>query len=383
MLNAVSDVAQVKDEVRALADRIAGRGAEIEQAGRLPADIVAGLHEAGVFRLWLPIELGGFEARPADVVQLVQVLAEADGSTGWCAATGVASNIVGALVSQDAARRLYITGSELCGGALMPGGQATVRPDGGFSLTGRWSFGSGTQHCDWLVGGAVLAGQDGAPPSMRAMLMPRSAVEFLDNWQAVGLLGTASVDYQVTDLAVPAEHAIDLATMTPWPAGSMWQIPLRSLLYPLLGAVPLGIARRALSELVEQCGRTRYGSSSRLADREVVQVAIGRAQALVESGSAYLTASLQALRDAADTGAVPTPVQRATARLAAVHATEQATEAVSLCYRTAGAVAIHRDSPLQRALRDVHTATQHYALSGRGYDLAGRLWLGFEPDPLL
>lgn len=377
----VSELEKVFSAVQELAAGIADRGAEIEQAGRLPADIVAGLHEAGVFRLWMPVELGGFEANPADVVALLRTLSEADGSTGWCSATGVASNIAGALLSEQTARQMYATGSELCGGVLMPSGQARPQPDGGYLVDGRWSFGSGTQHCDWVVGAAFVV-SDG-PPSVRAVLMPVAEVEFLDTWQVVGLSGTASVDYQVSELYVPASRVLDLVNLVPWPTGSMWRIPLRSLLYPVLAAVPLGIASRAATELSALADRVRYGSQTRLADRSVVQAAVARARALIDSGTVYLSAKLQALRDAADSGRVPTATERAEARLAAVFATEQSERAVSLCYQSAGTAAIYRGSPLQRALRDVNTTTQHYALSGQGYELTGRVLLGFEPDPML
>jgi alkylation response protein AidB-like acyl-CoA dehydrogenase len=200
----------------------------------------------------------------------------------------------------------------------------------------------------------------------------------------LGLLGTGSDDYQVHELYVPVQHTIELAALAPWPAGSMWRIPLRSLLYPILAAVPVGIARRAISELTELAAdRVRFGSSRRLADRDVVQATVGRAQALTDSAGAYLSASLQRLRQVADSGRVPGPAERATARLAGVHATEQAARAVELCFRASGTAAIYQTSVLQRALRDVNTASQHYALSSPGYELTGRVLLGFEPDPLL
>src|SRR6185503_18601492 len=156
---AVTDVRGVRLAAAELAGKIRDRGAEIEHAGTLPADIVAGLHDCGVFRLWLPVELGGLEAEPADVLAIVQLLAEADGSTGWCAATGLASNVAGGVLPEAGARQLFPTGSELCGGALMPGGRA-VPQDGGFLVDGRWTFGSGTRHCDWIVGGALVAGTE-------------------------------------------------------------------------------------------------------------------------------------------------------------------------------------------------------------------------------
>jgi indole-3-acetate monooxygenase len=377
--NPPTDAVAVLDAVTELTGELSGRGAEIEAARRLPADVVAALHRTGVFRLWVPRELGGLEADPAMVVRIVETLAAADGSTGWCAATGLASNTVGAFLPERGARELYPTGRELAGGALMPGGRAVLQDDGGYRVQGRWSFGSGTQHCDWVVGGAVVVGQ--GAPQVRAVVMPVADIEFLDNWQVLGLEGTGSVDYQVSGVLVPARHTIELGDISPWPAGAMWRIPLMSLIFPVLAAVPLGIARRAVTELrALAVTKTPFRTSKLLAEREVVQAAVARASALVEAGSSYLRASMQALRQAADQGP-PTVQQRAEARLAAVHATASAAEAVALCYHSGGSTALYRSSPLQRALRDVNAATQHYALAAPGYEMVGRVLFGMEPDP--
>jgi alkylation response protein AidB-like acyl-CoA dehydrogenase len=383
----VSAVAQESDAVGAVIAAVAeiagplrDRGSEIERDRRLPADVVAGLRQAGVFRLWMPRELGGLEAGPEPVLRVVETLSAADGSTGWCAATGLASNVVGAFVPELGARTLYPTGQEMAGGALMPGGRAIPQPDGSYLVTGRWSFGSGVQHCDWVVGGAVVAA-DG-PPEVRAVVMPASQIEFLDDWDVVGLQGTASVDFRAEGIRVPAEHTLAPDRVSPWPAGPMWRIPLTSLLFPVLAAVPLGLARRAVSELRELAQvKTPFRSGRLLADREVVQAGLARATALIESGHHYLQVGMQALWQAGAAGQPPTVEQRAQARLAAVHATAGAAEAVLLCYRNAGSTALHQSNPLQRLLRDVNAATQHYGISAVGYEMAGRALLGMEPDP--
>jgi len=378
---------QVRAAVAVLAEQLRDRGAEIEQAGELPPDVVAALRRAGVFRLWMPVELGGYEAEPIEVLEVVQLLAAADGSTGWCAATGVGSNIAGALLAEPVARRLFADPDVLCGGVLMPGGRAVAQPDGSYLVDGRWGFGSGTQHCDWVIGAAQVvedAGPDLAPPrQLLAVLMPGSAVKFLPTWQVIGLEGTGSVDYQASGLVVPAEHCIDLARLRPWPAGALWRIPLRSLLYPVLAAVPLGIARRALAELLAVADRIRHGSDVRLADRETVQAVVGRTEALIGAGSQYLSSTLQRLYDVAETGQVPSAADRAAARGAAAYATEQAVEAVTLCYQTAGTVALYRQHALQRLVRDVLAAAQHFALSTQSFAIAGKVILGHEPDLML
>jgi alkylation response protein AidB-like acyl-CoA dehydrogenase len=127
--------------------------------------------------------------------------------------------------------------------------------------------------------------------------------------------------------------------------------------------------------------KTPFRAGRLLAEREVVQAAVARASALIESGSSYLRASMRQLRQAGEDGAAPTVRQRAEARLAAVHATENAAEAVQLCYRSAGSTALYRSSALQRALRDVNAATQHYALAAPGYEMVGRVLFGMPADP--
>jgi alkylation response protein AidB-like acyl-CoA dehydrogenase len=214
------------------------------------------------------------------------------------------------------------------------------------------------------------------------MVMPAAEIEFLDNWDVAGLQGTASVDYRASGIRVPAEHSLTLDHISPWPAGPMWRIPLMSLIFPVLAAVPLGLARRAVSELGELAvTKTPFRTGRLLADREVLQADLARATALIESGHQYLLVSMQALWQAGADGGAPTVRQRAQARLAAVHATAGAAEAALLCYRSAGSTALHRSGPLQRLLRDVNAATQHYGISAVGYELAGRALLGMEPDP--
>ena len=217
---------------------------------------------------------------------------------------------------------------------------------------------------------------------MRAVVMPAAEIEFLDNWDVVGLQGTASVDFRAEGSGCPPSTAWPRTASSPWPAGPMWRIPLMSLIFPVLAAVPLGLARRAVSELSELAvTKTPFRSGRLLAEREVLQADLARATALIESGHHYLLVSLQALWQAGAAGSAPTVQQRAHARLAAVHATAGAAEAVLLCYRSAGSTALYRSNPLQRVLRDVNAATQHYGISAAGYELAGRALLGMEPDP--
>lgn len=375
--------AGVLEAVSGFACALPARSRQIEQERGLPADVVGGLRATGVFRMWLPRELGGLEASAQATVDAIEMLSAADASTGWCTAIGVASNALAAFLPREGATDVYRTGDEIAAGALMPTGRAAAQPDGSLSVTGRWSFGSGVSHSDWIAGLALTSaatGDSGAPEPYIVMF-PRAAVEIIDTWHVSGLAGTGSNDYQVSGVTVPARHCIPLAELSSWAAGSMWRIPLYSLVFPLMAAVPLGIARRAVAELSNLATtKVSFRSARPLGERESTQIALARAQAATDAGHLFLVDAMSELRRTADTGSTPDLAARARARLAAVHATQTAAEAVQACYRCAGTSAISLDNPLQRALRDVNAATQHYTLSHNGYETVGRVMVGLASD---
>jgi len=124
----VATGAEVVAATRRMAETVAGRSAAIETAGRLPDDVVAELRSSGVPGLWLPAELGGVEAAPADVVDAIATLAAADGSTGWCAAVSVGTGALAAYLPRHGAHSIFASPSTLTGGSFNPAGRATAAP---------------------------------------------------------------------------------------------------------------------------------------------------------------------------------------------------------------------------------------------------------------
>jgi indole-3-acetate monooxygenase len=373
-------VTTVADRLDAARGLLAGRSPDIEAAGRLPEDVVAAVRATGIFRMWLPRELGGAEARPAEVIATLSALATADSAAGWCAGIGMASNLVAGYLPRSGAEEVFATGDEIAGGSLMPAGRARRTDDGDLLVRGQWSFGSGAHHSDWLAGGTLL--DTGGAPEVRLVLLPRHEVDLLEgSWEVAGLRGTGSVDYRVAGAVVPERRTVRLASMSAWPAGAMWRIPLNALLLPIMAAVPLGIARAALTELTTLAtAKTPYRSTRTLAERESTQSGLARAVAGVEASAGYLATAMTALFDTAESGAVPALEQHAATRLAAVHATQVAADAVEFAYRAAGTTALRLTSPLQRHLRDVNACTQHYALAAGGYETVGKVLLGLPVD---
>ena len=374
------------DAVRALAPAIRQRAEEIEQERRVPVDLVQGLAQAGAFRMCIPRELGGGECDVATLLAVIEEAARADGSTGWIVMIGATSGLISGYMPLEPARAIYGGPDVVTGGVFAPRGEA-IAVEGGYRARGRWAFGSGSEHCSWLLGGCVVM-EDGKPhllgrgvPDSRMMLFPASDVRIVDTWTVSGLRGTGSHDLEVTDVFVPAERAVSLITDRPRAEGTLFRFPVFGLLALGIAAVATGIARTAIDEFVRIAGgKTPTGSKRLLGERGVVQMQVAQAEAALESSRAWLRAVVdEAWETARTSGAIPV-AQRAALRLAATEATVRATQAVDLMYYAGGGTSIYATSPLQRCFRDVHVVTQHAMVASSTYELTGRLLLGLDTD---
>jgi alkylation response protein AidB-like acyl-CoA dehydrogenase len=368
----------VIEAVRALVPRIVAAADDIEAGRRLPGGLVSALVDAGVFRLCVPRALGGVEAHPGVLVDVIETLAAADGSTGWCAAIGATSGVVSAYLPEGAARAIYGEPRVVTGGVFAPCGTA-VPEGGGYRVSGRWPFASGSEHCAWLMGGCLV--RDGGPPRARLMLFPAAEARILDTWTVAGLRGTGSHDMTVDGILVPAERSASVMDDRPRATGSLYAFPVFGLLASGIAAVALGIARRAIEELVRLAsGKTPQGSRRTLAERGVVQAQVAEAEALVRAGRAFLDDAIGRAWRAAETTGALAATERAQLRLAATHATTSAARATDLMYNAGGGTSVYATSPLQRCFRDVHVATQHAMVGASTWELTGRLLLGLETD---
>src|SRR5438445_2508327 len=282
------------DAVRAIAPRIRAAADRIEHDRRVPLELVRALTEAGVFRMCVPRTCGGSEVEPATMIGVLEAIAEADGSAGWSAMIGTTSGVAAAYLPADAAREIYGRADVVTGGVFAPQGRAVV-VDGGYRVTGRWPFASGCEHCAWLMGGSVVV-ENGAArqlpsgmPDSRLMLFPASDARIIDTWTVSGLRGTGSHDIAVDDLFVPASRSLSLITDRPRERGPLYAFPVFGLLALGIAAVALGIARRALDELVALAGaKTPTGSRRLLAERPVIQAEVARAEATLGAARAIL-----------------------------------------------------------------------------------------------
>ena len=379
------DVLKAVEELGPVAS---ARAAETETLRRLPDDIAAALTASGIFRLWVPNAYGGVQADVHALLDAVEALAYHDGATGWCGMIGATTALTSGFLPAEFAQQIYGDEHSVTGGYAMPAARAVPVDGGGLRVTGQWQWGSGSYHCTWLCGGALVVGPDGRPaPRPDGLAAPivfleRGEYELLDTWHVAGLKGTGSTDYTATDVFVPEGRWIQLPAAEPTIDAPLYRFPFAGALALGVSSVALGLARRAWDELVDLAGGKRPAQSSRsLAERPVTQADVARAEAAFRSARAFVRDVVDEAWSAAEAGDPLSAEHRRSLRLAATDATWRAVGAVDLAYHAGGGSSIHESSPLQRVFRDVHVASQHGMVAARVYEPLGRMALGLPTDP--
>ncbi|MEZ5726585.1 MAG: acyl-CoA dehydrogenase family protein [Burkholderiaceae bacterium] len=277
----------IKARARALVPEIVARRDEIERARRIPADLNAKLVQAGLLRMLVPAEIGGLEMVPLDYVEVIELLGEADASTGWCTMIAAVTCLKSAFLDREVARALYGDPAAVHGGVFAPNGRADVDGDL-YVVNGDWQWASGSANCTWLTGGALVyeGGQlrklpNGAPDA-RQFLFPADAVEFADDWNVSGLCGTGSGSMKVRNCRVPRTHAVSLVTDRQQFGGPLYVFPSFGMLALGISVVAMGNASGAVNDLIALAAeKTPQGTRRVLAQRAHTQIEVARAVAML------------------------------------------------------------------------------------------------------
>lgn len=382
------DRLRILNSARELGDAIRTAADDIDASRGVPAHIVEALSQAGVFRMSFPRSWGGPEMTPAHQFEVIEAIAQADGSTGWCAYIGANGGYFTAYLDQDEARSMFPTPESMdaaTGGVPTPIGTAEVA-DGGYVISGRWSFGSGIRHSKWFVVGALVR-QDGkvvldeaGQPRAIAAFLPTSDIEIHDTWNATGLRGTGSHDFEVHAKFVAAERTFNFYSSPPRRPSALYAFP--NIFFFNHSAVVLGIARSAIDTFKELC-RTKKTPWGQLERQPFAVDALARAEAAVGAARSYALETLRDLYAALETQKSLSLEDAARFRLTITHCHRAAVEAVDLVFNAAGTTAVKVPSILDRCFRDVHTANQHLVASPMSYSIIGAMMLGTVPaDPL-
>jgi alkylation response protein AidB-like acyl-CoA dehydrogenase len=376
---------------RALGPLLIAAAPGIESSRELPPGVVSALHQAGLFRMLLPRSLGGHEAPLPIYVQAIEELARLDASTAWCVAQTSVCSTISASLRHEVAWDIFGKDPRalLAWGPLGNAGRAIAENDG-FRITGAWQFASGSRHAAWLAAHCPVLDPDGTPrmdangtPLEITAVFPKSCAVISDVWQVMGLKGTGSDSYAVTDLFVPRKLSMtsfgrDLAERQEH--GPLYRFTVYQLFGASFASVAIGIAHAMLDSFVELAKHKTPTGKSLLRDNAVVQAQIGLAQSQLSSARVFLHRALAEIWQGAQDGKI-TIEQRVPLRMACAHATHQAKQVVDTAYHGAGGTAIFESNLFERRFRDMHSLSQQTQAHFAVFEIIGQYFLGLPVHP--
>jgi alkylation response protein AidB-like acyl-CoA dehydrogenase len=373
------------DRARALAPLIAREADEIERTRRLTSPVVSALIENGLYRVLLPQSFGGAEAPPEVFMQVLEEIAKADASTAWCLGQCSVCAMTAAYLDADAARAIFEKPTDiLAWGAIAHAVQAVP---GGYRVTARWDFASGSRQASWLGAHVQVTEPDGTTrrkpngaPEIRTILFPVTSATMYDVWDVIGLAGTGTDSYSVDNLFIPEKFAAlrdDASALRE--SGTLYRITTYTMFGMGFAAVALGVARATLDAAVDLARGKASAGLKPMRENNAVQGAIGRIEGNLRAARAYLYATVdEAWRDLTRTGHLAED-HRIALRLAATWTIHQAAAVVDAAYHMAGATAVFRANKFERRFRDMHAIAQQVQARDTHYEDVGKAILAADP----
>jgi indole-3-acetate monooxygenase len=366
-----SDVAALREAAERLIPSIEAAAEESEKTQHQSDKVIVELRKAGLYSMLLPKSLGGGELDFVDAMRIVERLAWADGSAGWCTmVAGVMAASAGSFLPDAGAKTIYGKGADVTlAGNGVPRGFAR-RVDGGYRIKGHWAYGSGIYHAEWIHSGCFIVDAKGQPvhnpdgsPEIVLMHHPKDTIELKGNWDVLGLRGTGSFDYvqKGDEIFVPEATTYSFDAETPQRGGSQYQIGLVGFTSWGHTSWALGVGRRALDEIA-RLARERSDVFGLLADSASFRKSFAEAEAKYRSARAFVYESWNSIRDTSARNVALTLEQIALLRLAMRHIHDVLSEITTMAHRYSRGVSL-RSSKLQRAYRDAHGGTQHLLLA--------------------
>jgi 3-hydroxy-9,10-secoandrosta-1,3,5(10)-triene-9,17-dione monooxygenase len=352
--------------VRALVPAIRDRAAACEALRRLPDETAQEYRNAGLLRALQPQRWGGMELSPLTFFRAVTELAAACPSSAWfLSVVGIHNWQLGLFPEQAQEDVWGDDTSVLISSSYAPTGKVE-RVEGGFRLSGRWSFSSGCDHCQWVFLGGIAPG-DGLAPDMRTFLLPAADYRIIDNWHVAGLAGTGSKDIVVDGAFVPEHrtHRFADAYMFQNPGqavntSALFRLPFGCIFSFCIAVPAIGAARGALESYRSYMQKKLAAyDGSKVADDPFAQRRLSEAAVEIDAAESEVRHTWETLCALADAGE-PIPLAlRARARWSAANIVLRGVRAVDLLFEASGGRALFLDNPIQRYFRDVHAMRAH------------------------
>jgi 3-hydroxy-9,10-secoandrosta-1,3,5(10)-triene-9,17-dione monooxygenase len=381
----------VLDGVRDLLPTFRERADEAEKLRQVPEASVKALEETGFFQLLQPRRFDGLEGDPVDFFTAVKEIAAADGSTGWI------SSVLGvhpwqvALFPDEAQQAVWGSDPKTrLSSSYAPTGKAVVT-EGGYRLSGKWSFSSGSAHATWVLLGGLVFNDEGNVVDFKTFLVPRDKYEVVDVWNVVGLRGTGSNDIVVEETFIPDAFTLSMSDTgrcfgpgQEQNGGDLYKLPFHSLFTSTITTPIIGMAAGAYTEHVEmQQKRVRAAYLGEKASSDpFAAVRIARAGSEIDAAWALLMANIREEQACVERGEQIPLSLRLKVRRDQVLGTQRAIDALDDLFEASGGRALAEGTYLQRAWRDAHAGRVHAANDPeRALKMFGDLEFGHKIDP--
>lgn len=364
--------AELIEKARALVPTIKERAQEAEDNSHVHDETIAAIVDAGLLRVIQSKDYGGYELTPDVFYEIQSILAEGDMSVAWLyGVLGVHPWQI-ALFEKEAQDEIYgENGSKadtIVASTYMPTGLAPAT-EGGYTLSGRWQFSSGSKHSEWVIlGGIVPAAQDAppGPPDMRNFVIHKDDFEIVENWDVLGLKATGSHDIIVKDVFVPERRVFRVGVPAgAYPGNALNDAPLfkvnfgqifpRAVAYAAVGALQSAVdaAQEFASAVSPNTGAAR-------GDLPEVQTAYSRAVNEIETQKLIMRATVAEWMEYAEKGEEFPLERRSYRRYQQAQVVDKCLEAAVELYKQLGGNAVRR-GPLTKAVCDLETARCHVA----------------------
>ncbi len=355
----------------ALQPALAERAAKANEQRRLSAETIADFQKAGFFKLLQPTRWGGWAAHPNTFFEVCATLSSVCPSSAWVLGVVGVHNWQLALFDERAQDEVWADhASVLISSSYMPVGKVT-RVEGGFRLSGRWGFSSGSDHCDWAFLGAFVPPPEGetGPPDMRTFLVPKRDYVLDDDWHVMGLRGTGSKSVVVEDAFVPEyrTHRFSDGFKQDSPGNEkndepLYRLPFGQIFVRSVSTGSLGMARGALRAYLEvQAGRVARGDGQKVAGDPRVQEVAARAAATIDEAELVLRRNFDEMMGYVERGEKIPLDKRLAYRFSSSRMVDRLVETVDELFTASGGAAIFQTHPIQRYFLDIHTSRAHYA----------------------
>jgi alkylation response protein AidB-like acyl-CoA dehydrogenase len=358
------------NRARALIPRLAERAPAAAAARQLPAQTIAEYHAAGILRILQPRRFGGQQGRFSLFSRIVEELTYGCASSAWVYAVLAEHQWIVAQYPEEAQIDVWGDDPEAVASSSLAPRAAALRVAGGWRLSGRFSFSSGCDYAQWAILGAFL-GKMGDPRHIAYLLVPLSEIEIVDDWQVLGLAGTGSKSLALHDVFIPEHRCVmvsDLFAGTPpgalvHPDYPVLRAPRGFLVSYSLPPVAIALGRRALDIACGAlAGRVSRGVT-KVAESEVVQMAIGEAAAAIDAATLLLHTGRESSTAAVSSGRKITEAEALRARRDMVYAQHQVGWALDRLCGVDGARWVYDSDQLGTIRRDVMTILTHHAAS--------------------